>query len=49
MKKTYITPSMETVKIASTNLMALGSGLGNSYNSSDVSYSRDSDEDWDED
>ena len=49
MKKTYITPSMETIKIASPNLMSVsnGSGLGDSYNSSDVSYSRGSDDDWD--
>ena len=49
MKKTYTTPSMETIKISSPNLMSVsnGGGLGNNYNSSDVSYSRGED-DWDD-
>ena len=42
---------METIKISSPNLMAVsnGSGLGNGYTSTDVSYSRGGDDDWDED
>jgi hypothetical protein len=47
MKKTYITPAMETVKITIPNLLTLSS-TGDEYNSNDVSYSRSSGG-WDED
>ena len=49
MKKTYITPSMETVKIATQQMLA-GSGLGISGSTDKTSdlLSRDCD-DWDED
>ena len=56
MKKTYINPSMEIVKINATSQLLSGSGIetggtpGEEYTSTDVSYSRgfdfDDEEDW---
>jgi hypothetical protein len=50
MKKTYITPSMETIKIASQTQMLAGStlGLGTTPTDPGSSDSREWD-DWDED
>lgn len=47
MKKTYITPSMETVKIASQTQMLAGStlGLGTTPTDPGISDSREND-DW---
>lgn len=47
MKKTYMTPAVEVIRIETQGMIAL-SGLGNEYTSTDVSYSRGSD-DWDDD
>ena len=48
MKKTYITPSMETVKIAARNQMLTESlGFGDPVNSAAGAESRGSD-DWDD-
>ena len=49
MKKTYINPALEVVKIQTAGMLAVsggvgnGSTVGNSYNSDDVSYGRDYD------
>ena len=54
MKKTYINPTMEVVKIQINQMLAAspgvetGDGLGNGYNSSDVTYGRDFDFDDEE-
>ena len=54
MKKTYINPTMEVVKIQINQMLAAspgvenGDGLGNSYNSGDVTYGRDFDFDDEE-
>ena len=54
MKKTYINPTMEVVKIQINQMLAASpgvetsDGLGNGYNSSDVTYSRDFDFDEDD-
>jgi len=54
MKKTYINPTMEVVKIQINQMLAAspgvetGDGLGNGYNSSDVTYGRDFDFDEEE-
>jgi hypothetical protein len=54
MKKTYINPAMEIIKIASQTQMLAGSkslGFGDSVNSAAGAESRGSDDwdDWDED
>ena len=47
MKKTYIIPTLEVVRVETQQMLALsggvsnGSGVGNSFNDGDVSYSRD--------
>ena len=46
MKKTYMTPAVEVIRIETQGMIAL-SGPGDAYNSSDVSYSRGGD-DWDD-
>ncbi len=54
MKKTYLIPAINVVEVKmQQHLLAgsgveTGSGVGNAYNSSDVSYGR-GDSDWDED
>ena len=50
MKKTYMTPAVEVIRIQTQGMIAL-SGPGDAYNSNDVSYSRGGDDwdDWDED
>lgn len=48
MKKTYMTPAVEVIRIETQGMIAL-SGPGDAYNSNDVSYSRGGDDDWDED
>ena len=49
MKKTYINPTMVTVKIASKSQMLAGSnpGLGSSFQSGETVLGRESD-DWDD-
>lgn len=46
MKKTYMTPAVEVIRIETQGMIAL-SGLGKEYTSTDVSYSRGGD-DWDD-
>ncbi len=55
MKKTYINPALEVVVLKFNNSLLAGSpgvengdGLGNSYNSGDVTYGRDFDFDDEE-
>ena len=52
MKKTYINPEMEIIKISMNQQMLAGSGvesgstLGDGFSGSDESYARESGDDW---
>lgn len=52
MKKKYITPALLAIKIQTTGMMATsgltGTAPGQGYTSSDVSYGRDDDGDWED-